>query len=620
MSVFVGLLVTFSALVLVAGSVAAAPEWSPGAIIALPAQASGESSVLTSVSCWGAGNCEAVGTFLNNAGLVRPMAVNDNGGVWGQAQEIELPAASSPERYPHLNRISCSQPGWCAATGLYVTANGRERPIVVSERDGIWGRATEVQLPNAAESEAAAGLMIRSVSCAGAGDCVAVGSYIEAIPTENEIFRAFVLRSTNGAWEDTAKVVVTPGQVEEKPNARLESVACWAPGSCTAVGQYRQTYEGRLGFRAMGVTEIAGTWQPATDIGTRRGQDVGANLVSVACGASGGCEAVGNLVESGREFPLVAAGAGAGWRGPYEIAVPADGTLGEDSRLLQITCIDEKTCAAIGAYRGRYGDNFGMFASGTIEAVGPGQAITDPLASSGSDESSLYRISCTSGPLCETLGEYRDEETFEKPMFLAESGSPFTPASRTPEKPPGYESAVLELSSISCAGGACVVVGETAGSHGWLPTVFFAGTAEAPSLPPGTSIPHPSPNENVSTPPISPSAPLPDHSLSVHQPAGGVLGAKVRVSGLRFSARRHTVYISCAGGPCDGRLKLVRHLRIRRHGRWLTTSVVLARATYRLPGGGHAWVALVPTSSGRALLARMGSSTHTPAHLTVVAG
>ena len=611
---FAGCLITVFVLIPAAASTAAPPSWTPGATIALPLQASGESSVLTSVSCWGAGNCEAVGTFLSKSGLIRPMAVNDNGGRWGQAEEIELPSnATMPA---HFNRLSCSQPGWCGAAGSYEDTSSRVHPIVASERDGVWGHATEVQLPNPGELEQPAQPLIRSVSCVGTGSCVAVGTYIEA----PENYKAFVLRSAEGMWESTADVLTTPGKAEEKPRASLESVACWAPGSCTAVGQYRQSFEGpfegRAVFRPMGITELAGTWQPAADVDIASNREVGSNLTSVACGAAGACEAVGALYENGSSFPLVAAGANGRWGTPYETGPPPGAEPGT-ARLLQIACIDERTCAAIGEYRARYGNHFGMFASGTIEALSAGQAITDPLSSSGSDESSLYRISCTSGPLCETLGEYRDEETFDEPMFLAETGSPWAPTPQVPQAPPGATSDTAELSSVSCAGGACVAVGAAPGPTGWLPTVFSAGNAEAPSMP--LAPPTPQPIRANASPLTVGSGPLSVQSAS-GQPVGGVLGTKVTVSRLRFSPRRQAVYASCPHGTCHGRLKLVRRTRTRKHGRWLTSSVLLARATYDLHAGEHAWIKLVPTHSGRALLARMRSPKHVVAHLVIVAG
>lgn len=139
-----------------------------------------------------------------------------------------------------------------------------------------------------------------------------------------------------------------------------------------------------------------------------------------------------------------------------------------------------------------------------------------------------------------------------------------------------------ELSSLSCAGAACFAVRAAPGATGWMPTVFSAGRAEAPSMPLASPTPRPT-GTNTSTLTAG-SGPVSVQGAPA-QPVRGVLGTKVTFSRLRLSPRRQGVYVARRHGTCHGQLKLVRRTRTRKHGRWLTSSVLLARATYDLRAG-----------------------------------
>lgn len=565
------------------------PPWSLTRIV-LPPQAAIEESGLPGVSCWGAGNCEAVGTFIDASGEGKPMAVADYGGIWQQAGQIDLPADANPYAPSGgLRRISCSQPGWCGAFGYYEDVSGHLRPMVASENAGVWSAATEVQLPAAQEAQEASEDLLQSISCSGPGSCVAVGTYIEA---PHETWRAIVVRSSGGIWEQTATRIATPAEANI-PYAALASVSCWAPGSCTAVGRYQETYEGRGATRPLSVSEIGGTWRSASDIALPHAREAGGKLESVVCEPSSACEAVGRRYGAGgQSFPIFVAGAGGEWQAPVEVELPPEGIPGEGAELLQISCAAEDLCAAIGTYRGEDGGDFhAMFDSGTIGSLGQAaQKVTTPFGNGDYVESWINDISCTSGPLCEMTGRYRNDETFEKKMFLAESGSPFTPTAQVPQVAlAGREEANFGLTS--CAAGACVTVGSASGPGAPVAVAFSAGQAEAPSFgqaqAPGTG--------GSSTSPATRGGPA--TSRGAHRSIG------VEATSLRLTGHRLSVRIFCRRATsCHGRLRLVRSVRVARGHKTVSARTLLASAAYRLRAGTGKRLTLKLTSVGRRLL------------------
>jgi hypothetical protein len=72
--------------------------WQPSVYIEPPV---GINSTLSGVSCVSAGNCVAVGSYVDSAGVTVPMYVDETDGHWAQAVEIAIPAGRrrrQPER------------------------------------------------------------------------------------------------------------------------------------------------------------------------------------------------------------------------------------------------------------------------------------------------------------------------------------------------------------------------------------------------------------------------------------------------------------------------------------------------------------------------------------------
>ena len=128
-----------------------------------------------SVSCASAGNCAAVGTDGEPYGL--GFVVSKKNGVWGKATDVPGLAALNG-RIAQGNTVSCGSPGTCAAVGYYFDSTGSAaRGFVAVERHGIWGDA--IKVPGLAALNRGEYAEVSSVSCPPAGGCAAGRGYTD---------------------------------------------------------------------------------------------------------------------------------------------------------------------------------------------------------------------------------------------------------------------------------------------------------------------------------------------------------------------------------------------------------------------------------------------------------
>jgi hypothetical protein len=205
-----------------------------GKAIAVPGLAAlnvGGNAALTSVSCGSAGNCAAGGNYNDGSGHdSQAFVVSETNGTWGKAIEVPGLASLNVGGQAALTSVSCGSAGNCAAGGSYMDGLGGQQAFVVSEKNGVWGKAIEVP----GSLNAGGGAVTFTVSCASAGNCAAGGTYADHIGNG----QAFVVSETNGTW---GKAIEVPGSaaLNVGGDAFVESVSCASAGECSAGGSYR---------------------------------------------------------------------------------------------------------------------------------------------------------------------------------------------------------------------------------------------------------------------------------------------------------------------------------------------------------------------------------------------
>ena len=247
----------------------------------------------SSVSCASAGNCAVGGIFTDRFSHQLVFVVSDRNGVWGKAIEVPGSGALNTRGAANLDTVSCPSAGNCVAAGDYWGRSGHQA-FVVSERHGVWGKAIKVPGLRALNTRGAAEVV--SVSCPSAGNCSAGGFYTNGPGQFHTTPQAFVVSERNGVWR---KAIEVPGTaaLNQGGEAGLTSVSCPSAGNCAAGGDYT---DGSHHQQAFVVSERHGVWRRAIKVpgsGTLNATGL-AEVTSVSCALAGNCAAGGDYVDA----------------------------------------------------------------------------------------------------------------------------------------------------------------------------------------------------------------------------------------------------------------------------------------------------------------------------------
>jgi hypothetical protein len=201
-----------------------------GQAIAVPGLAvlsDGRNSQVLTVSCAAAGNCAAGGYYSDDQRHRQGFVASEKNGVWGKA--IEVPGLGSLGGSAAVSSVSCGSASNCVAGGDYGSPN--ESGFVVSENNGVWGQA--IGVPGLQALTTGRYTDVNSVSCASAGNCAVGGDYQDTPHGA----KGFVISEKNGVW-GRAMNVPGLGALDKAGYAAVNSVSCARAGSCAAGGDY----------------------------------------------------------------------------------------------------------------------------------------------------------------------------------------------------------------------------------------------------------------------------------------------------------------------------------------------------------------------------------------------
>jgi hypothetical protein len=297
------------------------------------------------MACTRPGDCSAGGEYGVNGpseGAQQALVVTEKDGVWGKA--IELPGSGRLDvlGQGEVDSLSCAAPGDCSAGGSYYDANGNYQAFVATQRNGRWGKAIEV--PGTAKLNVGGGAGVNSVSCAKPGDCSAGGSYTPA----KGLGAAFVVAEVNGRW---GKAIEVPGSAKISPGggAEVNSVSCAKPGYCSAGGDY---FDARSKDQAFVVTEWRGRWGLAIEVrGSGRLNAGGlAQVVAVSCAAPGDCSAGGTYTDKRGNTQAFLVSEHDRWGTAIEVPGTARLNIGGYAEINSVSCAAPGRCTAGGDY------------------------------------------------------------------------------------------------------------------------------------------------------------------------------------------------------------------------------------------------------------------------------
>ncbi len=457
--------------------------WSPGigVPVTAPANANSEPRALFDWgACPTAGSCSGVGTYRDENGNEEAMAATRVEGSWGQAVEIALPAGAATSGQEAgfgfaAPSVACTGPGNCVAVGHYIREGGDEEAMTVAETGGVWGAASEIELP--ADAAANPDAALASVACPAAGSCVANGQY------KNEAgYRvAMVATDTGGSWGSASEIEL-PANADNNAGSHLSAIACSTAGSCVGIGEYRDF--STAAEEAMVVSETGGKWARASQIAlpANAGDTPRSALNSVVCVPSGECVAVGSYVDSsaGREA-MVAEETGGTWGTASEIQAPSNAAVNPETAFgfapISIACVTSGSCILTAQYTDSSAGREAMVAEETSGVWRPASEIQAPANTATNPRTMLYPACPTAGA-CVLVGEYTDAEARREAMVTDRTGGSWSQASEVVSPANAGSDPGVTFGEVQCpAVGSCVAFGEYTSSTGETRDMEVTGLA-----------------------------------------------------------------------------------------------------------------------------------------------
>jgi hypothetical protein len=325
--------------------------WRRAAEVAAPPNAAANPDAsLGAISCTPARTCAAVGSYEDRSGHGQAMEVAAARGRWGRAAEITAPPNAGTDPNAVLKGISCTPARTCTAVGTYEDSSGHGQAMEAAAARGRWGRAAGITAPSGAGTNPEA--LLYSVSCASAGNCVGVGSYLD----RSGHVQAMEATETRGHW-DQASRVTPPSKAGTNPEAALKGISCTPARACTAVGQYLDS-SGHI--QAMEATETRGHWDQASRVTppSKAGTNPDAKLYAVSCTSAGRCTAVGTYEDaSGHPQAMEATEIRGIWQQAAQVTAPFKAGTNPQADLSAISCASARRCTAVG----EFADSSGRF-------------------------------------------------------------------------------------------------------------------------------------------------------------------------------------------------------------------------------------------------------------------
>jgi hypothetical protein len=287
------------------------------AVAATPAA---DFTLLNDTSCFHAGDCLAVGEHY--AGHATPVSDKWNGSKWG-ALAVHLPSGGSSG---FLVSVSCKS-GGCIAVGTYVHGSTGYALAEFFNGDSWSPTAAPAGVANTTQ------VVLESVSCVTAQDCVAAGYYDPKSNPDDEVAIAEV-------WNGHSWRLSNPHLAE--PYNNLDTISCPTSSYCVLGGLYANSqgdYVWAEQFTNEAHWKTLSVPQPTTPNAHYQ------YFSGVSCLSTTSCTAVGGSEnESSHNSGFIEALSGGVWR-TEKVSWPS----GQQSLLIADSCAAANYCIASGS-------------------------------------------------------------------------------------------------------------------------------------------------------------------------------------------------------------------------------------------------------------------------------
>ena len=183
------------------------------------------------MSCASAGDCSAVANYRDSSNDRQGALWTESSGAWATGVEASLPADAASQPFVFFSSVSCASAGDCSAVGGYVDSSGSFQGLLLTETAGTWATGVEASLP--ADADAIPNVGLTSVSCASAGNCTAVGTYTDS---SNDSQGSAVDRDRGHVGDRRQASLPADAGTQTGSVRFVSSVSCASAGNCAAVG------------------------------------------------------------------------------------------------------------------------------------------------------------------------------------------------------------------------------------------------------------------------------------------------------------------------------------------------------------------------------------------------
>jgi hypothetical protein len=347
-----------------------------------------------SVSCASAGNCSVGGYYTGDSHAPRDrqaFVASEVNRVWGKAEQVPGLAALNTGYSAGVGSVSCGAAGNCSAGGTYDDSSLGEHAFVVSEVNGVWGKAE--QIPGTT-----GGAQLTALSCTSAGTCTAAGFYTAKTATQ-----AFVVSEVHGVWGKAEQI---PGlaALNQGHNAGAASLSCTSAGSCGAGGFYTDSAGDELAFVA---SEVNGVWGQAMQIpgATVPGYQM-AEPVSMSCASAGDCSTGGQFGGPTSAQAFVASQVDGVWGRAEQVPGSGAFNTGHLAQLSVVSCTPPGNCGAGGYYTGGAGHEQAFLVSRANGVWGKAEQVPGLAALNTGNLAQVTSVSCVLAGNCIAAGFY----------------------------------------------------------------------------------------------------------------------------------------------------------------------------------------------------------------------
>lgn len=397
----------------------------------VPAPSGNQGASLSGVSCVST-NCFAVGSFTSSSGTDQTLGLKETGSTWA----IVPTPNNSAENTNALSAVWCSAVNACTAVGfstksvLLLTTS-----VTLAERwtGTSWSMQTTSN-PSGVTLSSLAG-----VACASATSCQAVGS------ADNV--------SLGEAWNGAKWTIGTMPNEHSVQNTDFNDMSCSSATFCMAVGDYSDIKVGLTAAKWNGTAWTQLT-MPSPHIAA---SNFVVTIVGVSCTSASFCEAVGTYGDGMSGSSTLAEI----WNGTSWAVQKTPNADAFGGQLFAVACTSTANCIAVGKEQNAFAekwngtswalttampgnDFFGIECTSATScvAVGGNLIVTgSPAAAdqwngstwssvsvpvpSGSVESFVNDIACSSASSCSAVGEWSDSSGIGHAFATRWNGSSF---------------------------------------------------------------------------------------------------------------------------------------------------------------------------------------------------